>query len=93
MSNDFTHGRHDVPMFQAVAEGSSDGATVEIARVIPAAEKITAGELRLTDRLFDTTGGTHALKSVRQKRGWVDTVREDGWPDRFHHADVITVLR
>jgi len=88
-----TDGRHDEPMFAVVAEGVSDGETVEITRAFPVAQKIKAEDLRVTDLLFDTTGGTHGLRNLRVTRGWIHTVREDGWPDTFHHDDVVTIIR
>lgn len=85
-------------LFEVVAQGhatqdADENVTVTIDRAFPAAERILAGELRVGDRVFNPTGGTHALTRVSRRHGWVDTVREDGWPDRFHHTDVITVIR
>lgn len=45
-------------------------ATIPITDAVPGAVSIVAADLRLTDRVFDTTGGTHALRSVwRRGRG------------------------
>lgn len=67
--------------------------TCEIVYGFPAAIKIVARDLRPGDLLFDAYGGTHALESVRRRQGWVDVTRADGWPDRFHGSDIITIIR
>lgn len=69
-------------------------ATSEIADVFPAAQKVRAGELREGDLLFDAYGGTHEIvEPPRRRRGWIDTVRHDGWEDRFHQTDLVTIIR
>lgn len=74
-------------------EDMLSGAACSITAFCPAAEKVEARTLRVGDSLFDAYGGTHELVEVHRSRGWVDTVREDGWEDRFHGHDILTVLR
>lgn len=103
---EFAEGRHDEPMFVVVGSAEYDEqsdslaplenrpATSEIADVFPAAQRVEASQLREGDLLFDAFGGTHPLaERPRRVRGWVHTVREDGWEDTFHHADTITIIR
>lgn len=95
MTADLYHGGYDEPMFTEEADAllSDGGATCEIASAFPAAQKVEARELRVGDQLFDAFGGTHEIVEKTQRRGWVDTIRHDGWHDRFHQHDTVTIIR
>jgi hypothetical protein len=90
-------------MFEVVGEAWYDedtdqllrdaAVTAELATFCPSAQKIEARNLRVGDLVFDSRGGTHELTEVTRKRGWVHTVRYDGWPDVLHGADLITIIR
>ena len=75
------------------AEEADRPVTADIVDVFPGACKVLASEIRIGDHLYDAFGGTHEVLERRRRGQWVDTVRHDGWTDRFHHTDIITIQR
>jgi hypothetical protein len=72
--------------------------TVDITAAVPAAVRIPMADLRATDRVFDTHGGTHGLLWVRHYKRTVRFRRDDappGWVESRSTDDgaTTTVLR
>lgn len=74
----------------------STEAIVNITDVEPRAVKILAGDLRVTDKVFDTFGGVHDLVYVRKYVHVVRFRRDDvpaSYTESFDVDRTMTVLR
>lgn len=74
-------------------ERADHSATVDLLVAFPTSLRVTAAELKVGDAFFDTFGGTHEIVEITRRNGWVTTVRDDGWEDRLHRDDLITISR
>lgn len=76
----------------------SENVTVDITDVVPTAVKIAVTDLRPTDKVFDTHGGTHGLLWVRHHKHVVRFRRDDApadWVETmdYAHRGTMTVIR
>lgn len=85
------------PLFEVVAEGVADEATVEITQAIPASQRIPLHAVVVGDSVFDTFGNTHRIQRLYCTRpGWLYIERCDR-PRHFEcighiDRDEITIL-
>lgn len=67
--------------------------TAYIADVFKDAVRVPVTELRMGDRVFDTTGGTHELVKVVVSSQFTRTYRDDKTvPDVFANYETITII-
>lgn len=74
----------------------TDSATITITDAVPTAVRIPTSDLRATDRVFDTHGGTHGLLWVRHYKHVVRFRRADApvdWVESRDRRETMTVIR